>query len=196
MRAVLVDSKTGEIAVHEIPAPELQPGGILVETRFSVVSSGTERAKIETGEKSLLGKARARPDLVRQVIDFARANGVRAAYEKVKARLETLTPVGYSCSGVVLEVGEEVTEFRPGDRVACAGAGYANHSEVNFIPRNLAVRVPEQVPLEHAAITTIGSIAMQGLRQAQVGLGETVVVVGAGLIGVLAVQLAKAAGCR
>ena len=196
MRAVLTDSKTGEIAVHEIPMPELQPGGILVGTRFSVVSSGTERAKIETGEKSLLGKARARPDLVRQVLDYARSNGVRAAYQKVKARLDTLTQLGYSCSGVVLEVGEGVTEFRPGDRVACAGAGYANHCEVNFIPRNLAVHVPEQVPLEHAAITTIGAIALQGLRQAEIRFGETVLVIGAGLVGVLAVQLAKAAGCR
>ncbi len=196
MKATLVDSKTGEIAVHEIPMPELQPGGILVETRFSVVSSGTERAKIETGEKSLLGKARARPDLVRQVVDYARANGVRAAYEKVKTRLDTLAPLGYSSSGVVLEVGEGVTEFRPGERVACAGAGYANHCEVNFIPRNLAVHVPETVPLEHAAITTIGAIALQGLRQAEIRLGETVVIIGAGLVGVLAVQLAKAAGCR
>jgi polar amino acid transport system substrate-binding protein len=196
MKSALITTKTGEIAIHEIPAPELQANGMLVETRFSVVSSGTERAKIVTGEKSLLGKARARPDLVRQVVDFARANGVRAAYEKVRARLDTLSPLGYSCSGVVLEVGDEVTEFRPGDLVACAGAGYANHCEVNFIPRNLAVRVPEAVPLEHAAITTIGSIAVQGLRQAEIRFGETVVVIGAGLIGVLAVQLAKAAGCR
>jgi predicted dehydrogenase/threonine dehydrogenase-like Zn-dependent dehydrogenase len=196
MKSALIDSKTGEIAVHEIPTPELQARGILVETRFSVVSSGTERVKIETGEKSLLGKARARPDLVRQVVEFARANGLRAAYEKVKARLDTLSPLGYSCSGVVLEAGEEVTEFRPGDRVACAGAGYANHSEVNFIPRNLAVRVPEGVSLEHAAIATIGAVAMHGLRQAEIRFGETVIVIGAGLIGVLAVQLAKAAGCR
>lgn len=196
MKAILIDSRNGEISIHQIPEPELLPGGILVKTHFSVVSSGTERAKIETGEKSLIGKARARPDLVRQVLHYARANGVRAAYEKVKARLETLTPVGYSCSGIVLSVGEGVTEFRPGERVACAGAGYANHSEVNFIPRNLAVRVPEAVRLDHAAITTIGSIAMQGLRQAQISFSETVVVIGVGLIGVLTVQLAKAAGCR
>jgi predicted dehydrogenase/threonine dehydrogenase-like Zn-dependent dehydrogenase len=196
MKAVLTDSKTGEIAVREVPRPELQPGGILVETCFSVVSSGTERAKIETGERSLLGKARARPDLVKQVIGYARANGVRAAYEKVKARLDTLVPLGYSSSGVVLEVGEGVAEFQAGDRVACAGAGYANHSEVNFIPCNLAVHVPESVPLEHAAITTIGAIALQGLRQAEIRMGETVVVIGAGLVGVLTIQLAKAAGCR
>lgn len=196
MKATLIDSKTGKITVNEIPRPDLLPGGILVQTHFSVVSSGTERAKIETGEKSLLGKARARPDLVRQVMDYARANGALAAYKKVRTRLDTLAPLGYSCSGVVLDVGEGVTEFRPGDRVACGGVGYANHCEVNFIPRNLAVQVPEQVALEQAAITTIGAIALQGLRQAEVRLGETVVVIGAGLVGVLAVQLAKAAGCR
>lgn len=196
MRTVLLDNKSGEVAVHEIPEPELLPGGILVQTHFSVISAGTERTKIETGERSLLGKARARPDLVRQVLDYARSNGFRAAYQKVKSRLDDLAPLGYSCSGVVLEVGEGVTEFRPGDRVACAGVGYANHSEVNFIPRNLAVRVPDGICLEHASITTIGAIAMQGLRQAHVSFGETVVVIGAGLLGILTVQLARAAGCR
>lgn len=196
MRIVLSDTQTGEIAVHEIPAPELLPGGILVQTHFSVISSGTERAKIETAEKSLLGKARARPDLVRQVIDFAHSNGIQAAYQKVRARLNTLVPLGYSCSGIVLEVGEGVSEFRAGERVACAGVGYANHSELNLVPRNLAVRVPDGVRLENAAIATIGAIAMQGLRQAAVSFGETVVVIGAGLIGVLAIQLARAAGCR
>jgi polar amino acid transport system substrate-binding protein len=196
MKSALIESKSGMIAIHEIPAPELEANGILIETRFSVVSSGTERAKIEMGERSLLGKARARPDLVRQVTDFARTNGLRATYDKVKSRLDSLSPLGYSCSGIVIEVGKEVTEFRPGDRVACGGAGYANHCEVNFIPRNLAVHVPEPVSLEHAAVATIGSIAMQGLRQAEIHFGETVVVIGAGLIGVLAVQLARAAGCR
>ena len=196
MKAVLLDCKTGEIAVHEVPAPETLAGGIVVRTRFSVISAGTERAKVEMGEKSLLGKAMARPDLVRQVFDFARLHGVRQAYRKVRNRLDGLAPVGYSCSGVVVEVGEGVSEFRVGDRVACGGAGYANHSELNFVPQNLAVRVPEAVPLEQAAVTTIGAIAMQGLRQAQVSFGETVVVIGAGLVGILTVQLAKAAGCR
>jgi predicted dehydrogenase/threonine dehydrogenase-like Zn-dependent dehydrogenase len=196
MRAVLLDSKTGAIGVYDVPEPELQANGILVETRFSVISTGTEAAKIATGEKSLLGKARARPDLVRQVIDYARTNGIRAAYEKVMARLDSLQPLGYSCSGVVRAVGEGVTDFQPGDRVACAGAGYANHSELNFVPRNLAAWVPDTVPLEHAAITTIGAIALHGLRQAEVRFGETVVIIGAGLIGILAIQLARAAGCR
>jgi predicted dehydrogenase/threonine dehydrogenase-like Zn-dependent dehydrogenase len=196
MRTLLLDAKSGVIDVYQIPEPELLPGGILIQTHFSVISAGTERAKIETGEKSLIGKAKARPDLVRQVLDYARSNGLRAAYQKVKSRLDSLVPLGYSCSGIVLQLGTEVTQFRPGDRVACAGAGYANHSEVNFIPRNLAVRIPDAVSLERASITTIGAIAMQGLRQAQVSFGETVVVVGVGLLGVLSVQLAKAAGCR
>jgi predicted dehydrogenase/threonine dehydrogenase-like Zn-dependent dehydrogenase len=182
--------------VHEVPPPELQPGGILVRTYFSVISSGTERASVQTAEKSLIGKAMSRPDLVRQVFDYAHVHGVRAAYQKVRSQLDALKPLGYSCSGVVLETGEGVTEFSPGERVACGGAGYANHSEVNFVPRNLVVPVPPMVPLEHAALTTIGAIAMQGVRQGQVSFGETVVVVGAGLLGVLAVQLAKAAGCR
>ena len=196
MKAVLLDSKTGEIGVHEIPAPEILAGGIVVKTDYSVISAGTERAKMELGEKTLLGKAMARPDLARQVFHYARMHGIRDAYRKVRNRLGGLAPIGYSCSGTVTAVGEGVIEFRVGDRVACGGAGYANHSEVNFVPRNLAVKVPETVPLEHAAITTVGAIAMHGLRQAQASFGETVAVIGAGLVGILAVQLAKAAGCR
>ena len=137
-----------------------------------------------------------RPDLVKQVVDFAKTNGIRAAYQKVQTRLDTVSGLGYSCSGIVLAVGEGATEFQPGDRVACAGVGYATHSEINFVPRNLAAKIPESVSLEAASLTTIGAIAMQGLRQANVSLGENVVVVGAGLVGVLTVLLARAAGCR
>jgi len=196
MRAILEDVRTGEIATHEVPQPELRPGGILVRTAFSAISSGTERAKVEAAEKSLLGKAMARPDLVKQVLDFARTNGVKAAYDKVRSRLDTLSPLGYSCSGTVIAVGEGAQDFQCGDRVACGGGGYANHCEVNWVPANLAVRVPESVPLEAASLTTIGAIAMQGLRQAKVAFGETVAVIGAGLVGVLTVKLARAAGCR
>ena len=134
-----------------------------MQTHFSAISSGTELAKLETGEKSLLGKALARPDVVRKVLTVAREEGIASAYQKVQNRLDSLTSLGYSCSGIVLAVGEGVTEFQPGDRVACAGAGFANHCEVNFIPRNLAVRVPPEVPLEAACLTTIGAIAMQGV---------------------------------
>ena len=131
MKAILEDLKTGAIATYEVPAPELRAGGILVRTAFSAISAGTETAKLETSEKSLLGKAMARPDLVKQVIDFARTNGLKAAYTKVQSKLETLSPMGYSCSGEVIAVGEGADEFRVGDRVACAGGGYASHCEIN-----------------------------------------------------------------
>ncbi len=196
MQAILMDMKTGQLALQEAPVPELRAGGILVSTAFSAISVGTELSLIETGKKSLIGKAMARPDLVRQVLDYARKNGLASAYQKTKARLESLTPLGYSCSGTVLAVGDNATEFRVGDRVACAGAGYASHSEINFVPRNLAVKIPDGVSLEAASLATIGAIAMQGVRQAQLAVGETVVVVGAGLVGILTIQIARAAGCR
>lgn len=196
MRAILENVRSGEVTGHEVPQPELRPGGILVRTAFSAISAGTELAHREQVEKSLLGKALARPDLVRQVVDFARTAGVKAAYQKVQSRLDTLAPLGYSCAGIVISAGQGVTEFHPGDRVACAGAGYASHCEVNFIPKNLAVRVPDSVPLEAASLSAIGAIALQGFRQSQAVLGEVVAVIGAGLVGVLTVQLAKAAGCR
>jgi predicted dehydrogenase/threonine dehydrogenase-like Zn-dependent dehydrogenase len=196
MRAILEDVRSGEVTSHEVPQPELRPGGILVRTAFSAISAGTELAHREQVEKSLLGKALARPDLVRQVVDFARTAGLKAAYQKVQSRLDTLAPLGYSCAGVVIASGQEVAEFQPGDRVACAGSGYASHCEVNFVPKNLAVRIPDGVSLEAASLSAIGAIALQGFRQSQAVLGEVVAVIGAGLVGVLTIQLAKAAGCR
>jgi predicted dehydrogenase/threonine dehydrogenase-like Zn-dependent dehydrogenase len=196
MLALLEDMKSGKVAAYDVPAPELRDGGILVRTAFSAISAGTEKATVEAGRKSLLGKAMARPDLVKQVLEYARSNGVRAARQRVQARLETLTALGYSCSGVVLQVGAGVTGFKPGDRVACAGAGYASHGEINFVPANLVVLVPGNVSLEAASLTTIGAIAMQGVRQANVTFGETVAVIGVGLVGVLTIQILRAAGCR
>ncbi len=196
MRALLEDMKSGRVATYEVPAPELREGGILVRTAFSAISSGTEKAAVEAGRKSLLGKAMARPDLVKQVLEYAQSNGVGAARQKVQARLETLSALGYSCSGVVLEVGAAVNGFHPGDRVACAGVGYASHCEFNFVPANLAVLVPGSVGLKAASLTTIGAIAVQGVRQANVTFGETVAVIGVGLVGALAIQVLRAAGCR
>jgi predicted dehydrogenase len=196
MRALLEDMKSGQVSVHDVPPPELRNGGILVRTAFSAISSGTEKASVAAGRKSLLGKALARPDLVRQVLDYARSNGVEAARQKVQGRLETLTALGYSCSGLVMEVSPGATGFQPGDRVACAGVGYATHGEINFVPANLAVRVPESVTLEAASLATIGAIAIQGVRQANVTFGETVAVIGVGLVGVLTIQILRAAGCR
>jgi len=192
----MTDRKSGEVSTYDVPAPELRPGGVLVRTQYSAISAGTERATLELSSKSLLAKAKARPDLVKQVIEYARQNGVRAAYEKVHAKLDTLTTLGYSCAGEVISVADGVHEFRAGDRVACAGGTYANHAEINFVPRNLAVRVPPQVSSAAASLTTIGAIAMQGVRQAEAGIGETVAVIGAGLVGVLTIQILRAGGCR
>jgi predicted dehydrogenase/threonine dehydrogenase-like Zn-dependent dehydrogenase len=196
MRALLEDMKSGKVATYDVPAPEVREGGILVRTAFSAISSGTEKAAVEAGRKSLLGKAMARPDLVKQVLEYAQSNGIAAARQKVQARLETLSALGYSCSGFVMEAGAGVTGFQPGDRVACAGVGYASHGEINFVPANLAVLVPANVGLQAASLTTIGAIAMQGVRQANVTFGETVAVIGVGLVGVLAIQILRAAGCR
>jgi predicted dehydrogenase/threonine dehydrogenase-like Zn-dependent dehydrogenase len=194
LRALLEDVKSGRVAAYDVPAPELQAGGILVRTAFSAISSGTEKATVEAGRKSLLGKALARPDLVKQVLEYAQSNGIAAARQKVQARLDTLSALGYSCSGLVLQ--SSAAGFQPGDRVACAGGGYASHCEINFVPANLAVLVPDNVDLEAASLTTIGAIAVQGVRQANVTFGETVAVIGVGLVGVLAIQVLRAAGCR
>src|SRR5579872_2056410 len=133
MQAVVENLRSGEIHTSEVPVPELRGGGILVRTAFSAISSGTERAKVEASEKSLLGKAMARPDLVKQVADFARTQGIKAAYEKVKTKLDTLSTMGYSCAGTVVAVASDVSDFKIGDRVACGGAGYASHCEINWI---------------------------------------------------------------
>ncbi len=196
MLALLEDMKSGQVAAYDLPAPELKDGGILVRTAFSAISSGTEKTAMETGRKSMLGKALARPDLVRQVLVYAQSNGIRAARQKVQARLDTLSALGYSCSGLVIAAGVGVNGFQPGDRVACAGVGYASHSEINYVPANLAVRIPDNVDLQAAALTTIGAIAVQGVRQANVTFGETVAVIGVGLVGVLTIQILRAAGCR
>jgi predicted dehydrogenase/threonine dehydrogenase-like Zn-dependent dehydrogenase len=196
MRALLANLRSGDVETCDVPAPELRAGGVLVQTAFSAISAGTERQTIDTGRKSLLGKALARPDLVRQTITYAKDNGFKAAFQKVQGRLDTHASIGYSCAGTIVAVGDGVTEFHPGDRVACAGVGYASHSETNFVPRNLAIKIPDGVSLESASMTAIGAIAVHGLHQGRVAFGETVAVVGSGLIGILTIQLARAAGCR
>lgn len=196
MKQVIQNFKTGELAVGEVPAPALKPGGVLVRTVRSLISAGTERGTVSVGQSSLVGKARQRPDLVRQVIDNVRREGVGATVTKVMTRLESLKPLGYSAAGVVAAVGEGVTDLRVGDRIACAGANYASHAEVIFVPRNLCTPIPDGASFDDAAYTTLGAIAMQGVRQADVRLGETVLVIGLGLIGQLTVQLLAASGCR
>jgi threonine dehydrogenase-like Zn-dependent dehydrogenase len=187
--------KDGTVSVVKVPAPELRPGWLLVANRISLISAGTERTKIVTGEKNLLQKARARPDLVKKVVDKARVEGIRSALDTARDRLEALAPIGYSSAGVVLQVGDGVHGIAPGDRVACGGEG-AGHAEILAVPRNLVAGIPEGVAFEDAAYATVGAIALHGVRQAEVGLGDTVGVIGLGLVGQLAARLLAAAGCR
>ena len=194
MKQVLQSRRSGDVLMEEVPAPACG-AGVLVRTRCSVVSAGTERMLLELGRKSLLGKAHARPDLVKKVMDTVRARGLRATAEQVFAKLDEAAPLGYSASGEVVEAGRGGVGLQPGDRVAMAGAGYASHAEFNFVPRNLCARVPEGVSYADAAFATIGAIALQGVRQAQPLIGERVVVIGLGLIGLLTVQILKANGC-
>ena len=188
--------RDGQVAVHEIPVPAARPGTVLVANRYSLISAGTERSKVELGSKGMLAKARARPDLVKKVVDRARVEGVRSAAQVTRDRLAGLDAVGYSSAGVVLALGEGVEGLATGDRVACGGAGWATHAEVVAVPRNLVARVPDGVDLADAAYATVGSIAMHGVRQAEVSLGERVGVIGLGLVGQLATRLLGAAGCQ
>jgi polar amino acid transport system substrate-binding protein len=167
-----------------------------VATRISLISSGTERQLIDLAKASLAGKAMARPDLVRRVVRNIQRDGLQPTIEKVFAKLDTPIPLGYSLAGEVLEVGRRVGGVAVGDRLACAGAGLANHAEINAIPKNLTVAIPANVDDEDASFVTLGAIAMQGVRLAIPTLGERIVVMGLGLIGLLTVQLLKANGCR
>ena len=194
MKQLVQNYRTGELKLEEVPAPMVRPGGVLVRTVNSVVSVGTEKLMMEFARKSLLGKARARPDLAKQVIDLARTEGPMRAYELAINRLDMPVPLGYSSSGTVLEVGRGVGEFTVGDRVACSRGSFASHAEIVFVPRNLCVQVPENVDFESAAFATVGAISLHALRLAELTIGERVAIIGLGLLGQLAVQIAKASG--
>jgi predicted dehydrogenase/threonine dehydrogenase-like Zn-dependent dehydrogenase len=187
---------TGDSEVKDVPAPRARHGTVLIRVASSLVSAGTERMVVEFAEKNLLEKARSRPDLVRQTIDKARRDGVLNTIDAVQNRLNQPMALGYSVSGTVVATGNDVTEFREGDRVAAAGANLAVHAEVVAIPRNLVVKLPESVDFDSAAFTTIGAIALHGFRLSEAKLGESVAVIGLGLLGQITVQLARAAGCR
>ncbi len=194
MKQISQNYKTGNINLEEVNIPAAKWGGVIVQTEFSVISAGTEGMKAKEGSMSYLGKAKARPDQVKKVIQSVQQQGLKSTYEKVMNKLDSLTPLGYSLSGVVVDVQKGAEEFQVGQRVACAGAGYANHAEFNFVPKNLVVPVPDNVAMEHAAFTTIGAISMQGFRQAEMQLGETACVIGLGLLGQILVQILIASG--
>jgi predicted dehydrogenase len=194
MKQITQDFRSGGLCLQEVPAPASLEGGVLVQNAFSLISAGTERLLMDLAKKSLLGKARERPDLVRQLVRKARAEGLAAAIRKANSRLDVPVPLGYSCAGVV--AASDGAEFAPGDRVACAGNRYAHHAECVAVPRNLCVPIPEGVALSQAAYVTLGAIALQGVRIAGPMLGERFAVIGLGLLGQLAAQLLVANGCR
>ena len=196
MKQIAQNYKSGELAVLESPAPVCRPGGVLVQSLFSLISTGTEMMKLAEAKMSMVGKARARPDQVRKVLDTVSQQGALATYKKVMNRLDSYTPLGYSLCGVVVEVGQGAEEFKVGQLVAAAGNEYALHAEYNWIPVNLCAAVPRGVSPEHAAFATVGSIAMHGVRRAEVQLGDTACVIGLGLVGQLVVRLLIASGVR
>jgi predicted dehydrogenase len=196
VKQILQNARTGALELVEVPAPAVGPGLVLVRNVHSVMSPGTEKMAMDFARKSMLGKARSRPDLVKQVTRKLRQEGPLPTYRTVMNRLDAPQPLGYASAGIVEAVGEGVTAFAPGERVACAGAGYANHAELVVVPENLTAHVPEGLGLDSAAFATLGAIAMQGLRVGDPSLGEVVAVIGLGLIGQLTVQLLLANGCR
>ncbi len=194
MKQIAQNYKTGEISLLDVPVPATMSGGVLVRTEHSLISMGTESMKVRESKMSLIGKGRARPEHVQKVLQSVTQQGALATYKKVMNRLDSYTPLGYSLCGVVAEVGPGIDDFVVGQRVACGGDQFAHHAQFNWVPKNLCAAVPDGVRSEHAAFTTVGSIAMQGFRQAQPGLGETACIIGLGLLGQLLVQICRSAG--
>lgn len=195
MKQLIQNFKTGELYVDDVPVPSISSGMILVENSFSLISAGTERGTVKVAQASLIGKAKQRPDLVAQVIQNIKKEGLAATLSKVKTKLDSLKALGYSTSGTVLASLDKNGLFKPGDRVACAGQDYASHAEVVAIPQNLAAKIPDNVSSEEAAFTTLGAIALQGVRQAGPSIGEKICVIGLGLLGQITCQILRANGC-
>ena len=162
MKQVLQNFRSGVLKVDDVPETICKSGGILVNNVVSLISAGTEKMAIDLAQKSLVGKAKERPDLVRQVLTKVQKDGLAATLATVKAKLEAPLALGYSCAGIVREVGRGAEEFQVGDRVACAGMNYASHAETVFVPKNLAVKIPDNVGFEEASFVTLGAIALQG----------------------------------
>ena len=193
MKQVL-QQRRGLTLVADVPAPPCPPSGVLVANHCSVVSSGTERATIASTQGSLISKARAKPEAVRQVIDRVKADGISATREMVRRKLDETIALGYSSAGTVIEVGANVRGLKVGDRVACGGVGHASHAEIVAVPSNLCARIPDGVPFDQASFATIASIALHGVRLAELSLGERAAVVGCGLVGQIACRLLQASG--
>lgn len=185
---------SGEMVIQELPVPQLSAGMILVKNHYSLISAGTEGSTVKAARKSLIGKAKERPQQVKQVLEKLRQQGIVQTYRAVMKKLDAYSPLGYSSAGEVIAVADDITEFKVGDMVACAGAGYANHAEVVSVPKNLCVKLAPDADLAKACYNTLGAIALQGVRQADMRLGETCAVIGLGLIGQLACLELRASG--
>jgi NADPH:quinone reductase-like Zn-dependent oxidoreductase len=195
MKQLLQNMRDGKTTIVDVPVPSLKRKFALIETSCSLVSAGTERMVVEFAEKNLVAKATSRPDLVKQVLSKAKREGVLPTIEAAFNKLDQPMALGYSSAGTIVEVGEGLEGFQPGDRVACAGGGFAVHAEYALVPQNLLIKLPDSVDFESAAFTTLGAIALQGFRLAQPQLGESVCVIGLGLLGLLTTGIVKAAGC-
>lgn len=196
MKQLAQNIRKNALTIEELPVPVCKSGGVLVKTFYSAVSVGTEIMKLKNADLSYFQMAKKKPEQVKDVLNTLTQLGPVATYRKVMNKLDSLSPLGYSLVGEVIEVGKGVENLKPGDMVACGGAGYANHAEVNFIPKNLCTKVPEGVELRDASFSTIASVAMQGFRQTQSQIGENVAVIGLGLLGQILVQIIQANGCR
>jgi len=195
MKQLTQNLKDGAMLAREVARPVLSPGKVLVRTGYSVISGGTEGKTVSDARKSYLEKAKSRQKEVKQVIELAKSTGIRETYDLVMNKLEAYSAIGYACAGTVIDVAGDVNGMKIGDVVACGGAD-AGHAEVVSVGKNLCARVHEGTDVRHAAIATIAAIAMQGVRQAEVNLGERVAVIGLGLIGQLTMQLLSAGGAE
>src|SRR5688572_6025274 len=188
--------RNGALDIGDVPLPAVGPMDVLVRNHYSFVSVGTEKMKLSQARMSLVEKAKARPDQVKLVLNTLREQGLGPTLRKVQERLNAPTTLGYSSSGTVAAAGAQIDDFRVGDRVACIGEGFATHAEYNAVPCNLVVKVPAAVSLEAASASAVGAIALQAIRQAKLELGESVAIIGLGLLGQFLVQLVRANGCR
>lgn len=187
---------SGDMQIQELPIPQIGKGMILVQNHYSLISAGTEGSTVKAARMSLIGKAKERPQQVKQVLDVLKKQGPVQTYRAVMKKLDAYSPLGYSCAGTVIAVGENVSGYATGDKVACAGAGYANHAELVCVPVNLCVKLHEDANLQYAAYNTLGAIALQGIRQADLRLGESCAVIGLGLLGQLSCLMLKASGVK
>lgn len=194
MKQVLL--KKGEVIVEEVPAPIIRDNSVLIQVAYSCISAGTEISGVTSSGQSLLQRALKEPDKVKKALSLAKTQGFSSTIARVRGKFDSARPIGYSCAGVVIDIGEDIKEIKIGNRVACAGAGYANHAEIVCVPQNLVVKVPHNLDFKGAASVTLGAIAMQGLRRAEVRLGENIAVIGLGLLGQILAQLLRANGAR